>query len=279
MKKYLLLLLAVLGLTACSTRLAYNNLDWLVHWYIDDYIDLSKPQKSEFDHHMAMWLTWHRQDELAKYQSHLLELKADIERNNLTTARVEHHFDYGERHWQRLRDQILPELAAMAKGLTDDQVNDMFDSIERDNTNLQEKYAEKTAKDSIDKRKYRIRRNLKQWIGKLNPDQQRIIDEYTTQFVPNYNNWLAHRKQMQNRARTLFASRKNDAEFEAKLIRLMSQPRKDANPVYINNSRANRHTYARLLAALMPTLTSKQKSRLANDIQDYIDDIEELMQD
>ena len=36
-------------LTGCSSKFAYNNIDWLMYWYIDDYVELDKSQKSLLD--------------------------------------------------------------------------------------------------------------------------------------------------------------------------------------------------------------------------------------
>ena len=29
-------------LAGCSTKFTYNNLDWLIHWYVDDYVEFGK---------------------------------------------------------------------------------------------------------------------------------------------------------------------------------------------------------------------------------------------
>ena len=44
--KALLLLASLAMLGACSAnRLAYNNLDWLIGWKVDDYLPLTGDQK------------------------------------------------------------------------------------------------------------------------------------------------------------------------------------------------------------------------------------------
>jgi len=41
----LFILVFVVFLSACSSKLAYNNLDWWVYWYLDDYIELKEDRK------------------------------------------------------------------------------------------------------------------------------------------------------------------------------------------------------------------------------------------
>ena len=42
-----LLSLFVLTLTSCSSTFLYNQLDWLIPWYLDDYVDLTRAQKKQ----------------------------------------------------------------------------------------------------------------------------------------------------------------------------------------------------------------------------------------
>ena len=47
-KRTVACLLLTLLLGGCSTTFTYNQLDWLIPWYVDDYVDLSRDQKQEF---------------------------------------------------------------------------------------------------------------------------------------------------------------------------------------------------------------------------------------
>ena len=65
--KILLPVLCVLVLSACTTSFYYNRLDWLIPWYVDDYIDLSSEQKQSLKVKLEPYLNWHRQEELNNY--------------------------------------------------------------------------------------------------------------------------------------------------------------------------------------------------------------------
>ena len=73
------LLFAIFCLGGCSTKFAYNNIDWLIYWYIDDYIELTPKQEQAFDEKLSGWLEWHKQQELPQYLSHIDELVSDIQ--------------------------------------------------------------------------------------------------------------------------------------------------------------------------------------------------------
>ena len=62
------LLGGVLFLGACSsTTFVYNRLDFLVPWYVDDYVDLNQQQKQHLDGLLEPFLVWHRARELPDY--------------------------------------------------------------------------------------------------------------------------------------------------------------------------------------------------------------------
>ena len=83
MRKFWIVIFALI-LSACSSQFAYNNLDWLIHWYLDDYIDLNKAQKQSFDGEFEKWMQWHRTEELQKYQQHLQELRILLNEEAIT---------------------------------------------------------------------------------------------------------------------------------------------------------------------------------------------------
>ena len=46
MKNRAAILLSIMILTGCGTRQVYTQLDWLIPWYISDYISLDSDQKN-----------------------------------------------------------------------------------------------------------------------------------------------------------------------------------------------------------------------------------------
>lgn len=67
--------LLLLSLSSCSSKFAYNNLDWWVYWYLDDYIELNDRQEEQFDDYLNNWLSWHKRSELNRYKAHLERVK------------------------------------------------------------------------------------------------------------------------------------------------------------------------------------------------------------
>ena len=278
-KSFFALIFLPLFLTGCSSKFAYNNLDWLLYWYLDDYVELDKQQKAHFDEKLEIWLKWHREEELARYKADLVYLKNRINEGPLTEEEVLHALGLGRKHWEHLRDKLAPELSEMASSLHDEQVNELFEKLEKDNVDEEEEWNEEKDEERIENRAKRIQKQIKNSIGKLTKKQIDIVEQYAPQFTSNFENWLSYRRSIQAQAKALFASRKDDPQFSSKLLVMMTQPELYQSEEYKSASSANRLVSARMIAEINQTLTQKQMKRLNRELDNLIEDIDDLIND
>ena len=278
--KKLILILGMVLLAGCSTKFTYNNLDWLVHWYVDDYVELSDQQEKLFDQHFANWMDWHRNQELAKYVEHLKRLRSDIEKGTLTAQSIADHLWASRQHWERLRDHVSPELAELAKNLTDDQVESLFDELNEENDDIAEQLAEAESKSDAENEKARIadiEDGISDYIGKLSDKQQAIIKQHAPDFHGTRALWLSYRRDFQKAARALIDKRNDMPDFEAQFIVLLTHPDEFRSTDYQQLQLQNTALYGRMLEQVFYTLSDKQKNKLINKIDDMISDFEYLM--
>lgn len=63
------LLICLLLLASCnSTRLAYNNLGWLINWKVSDFIPLNSAQKTWLSEEVKAHQAWHCSTEIPRYR-------------------------------------------------------------------------------------------------------------------------------------------------------------------------------------------------------------------
>ncbi len=281
MKKSVIFALLVL-LGGCSSKLAYNNLDWLIYWYMDDYIELTDKQENVFDHHLESWIDWHRDTELTRYIGQLKTLKSDISNDQLTEHTINQHLEQATSHWIRVREKLSPEIASMAATLTDEQVVRFFAALEKDNKEEEEEYLEdsdKSAQERAEERLEDITDDMEDRIGSLTDQQEKIVARYAPQFASTYQDWIAYQREIQNAARKVFITRDTNPDFKRDLMRIMNNPDVYRSESYMQKREQNRRLYASMAAELSQTLTSEQKRKLLNKIQDIIDDLNDLMDD
>lgn len=265
-------------LSACSSQFAYNNLDWLIHWYLDDYIDLNKVQKQTFDGQFAQWMQWHRTEELAKYQQHLEEIKGLLKQDSMTQQQVSAQFDLGRQHWERLRTHLVPELSQLALLLNEQQVIELFDSLEERNVEQEEERLEMTQEEMLVSFEENFEDDLKEYFGRLTSKQKALIKETVANIIPNRLEWIKYRRAVQTVARELLMERHSNPNFTGEFASLLNNPEALKHELYIQNSAHNRRVFAQLVADAFVTITPKQKKRLFRKIDNLIADLMELQE-
>lgn len=280
MKKYLLLFCALsIFLTGCGSKFAYNNIDWLMYWYIDDYVELDKTQKKLLDGHVAQWMTWHRQDELTEYKTQLEQIKLQVSQDNVSAQQWEQHFNNAKQHWVRFRDHISPELARLAPSLTDEQVNALFAELDKENLKRIEDRLDDNFEKRLKKNIKNTQENAREFIGKLSLEQKNIIESFTDDFQSSFDLWIAYRQRIQSAAHEMLLNERKEAHFKAKFLALLSHPETYQDDKLAQISTHNNQVYASMLAALTTSLSPKQKRKAMDELQDIIDDISDLQED
>lgn len=278
MKKVVALVL-LLFVSGCSSQFAYNNLDWLVHWYVDDYIDLDKPQKQAFNENFARWHAWHRQEELLKYETHLKELRELVDAGNFSAEDVKAQFDRGRGHWERLREQVTPTVVELAYMLTDEQIIELFDSLEEKNKEDEEERLEMTPEEIQKRFEEVFADQLKDYFGKLTKGQKAMVKQSVVDIIPNRLEWLKYRRSVQAAAQEVLMSRKDNPNFQQDFTEILRNPDAFKHEQYIVNNEHNRLIFAQMVVDAHATLTAKQKRRLYRKIDNFIEDFAQLRGD
>ncbi len=279
MKKWCCILLVGLLLGGCSSKFAYDNIDWLVYWYLDDYVELNDAQEDVFDEHLAGWLDWHQSEELDRYIAHLKTMREDVTQGALTEDRVMWHLQQAQQHWQRMREELSPKLATFAETLDDEQIVSLFAALEEDNKEEEEElneFLEMSPEEQAEERLDEIRDDMEDRIGDLTDEQEAIIREHSPLFLSTRKDWIEYRRTIQKSARRLFVTRGSNEEFAKDLLALMVDPDAYRSEIYRENREANRRNYAQLAAKIAASLTDEQRDKLVEEIDDLLSDLRDL---
>lgn len=180
-----------------------------------------------------------------------------------------------------MRDEVSPELAVMAKELSDEQVVTLFAALEKDNKEEEKEREEelkKTEQARLAKRIERIEEMVEERIGDLTKDQKQIVSTYATQYVSTSGDWLKYRRDIQNAARRLFVTRATNTSFADELIYLMQHPEAYRSEAYQQASTHNSQVMATMLSEIISVLTEKQKNTLIKHIDELIETVSRFQQ-
>jgi len=269
----------VLFLSGCSTKFVYKNLDWLVYWYVDDFVELNDEQEKLVDVKLANWLEWHKNNEIPKYIAHLNELSGDIRMQQMSLDKMDYHQQKAAEHWIRLKAKIIPDLVDMAPLLSQEQVDSMFkeiDEMNKDEAQEREEYLEKSPEQRKKRSIKRNTKNLKRWLGDVNNEQEALIENMYGQYHSNSELWLEYRVRYQAELRSLFNSPDRGEEFKAKLNKLLMQPEEYRGAVLNQRNLENGNKYKEFLLAVDALATDDQRKHLLAEIAEFVEDFSDL---
>nr|WP_136252394.1 DUF6279 family lipoprotein [Ningiella ruwaisensis] len=277
--KKIIVLLTVFLVAGCSTKFAYKNIDWLVYWYIDDYIDMTKAQEQQFDTYLEQWLSWHKRSELPLYLAHLEELKADIASQNISIAQMDYHQEKAREHWTRFRAHIAPDLAQLATTLSDEQVVYLFAALEKENLEDEEEREERAKRSEKRKKADWLDRNednLEKWLGNLTDEQETFVENSYGNFSSTSQYWLEYKRNYQQALRKVFSQAGRGEEFTSRLAELLTDPERFRSDEMQAVSARNESASKQYLLTIFSLSTEKQRQHLIEEIDSLRDDITEL---
>ncbi len=271
-------LILTLSLSACmGIKFTYNNLDWLVPWYVEDFIELTDGQEELFEQEFAdLWL-WHRTTELPKYIDSLLRLENDIAEKNMSLEKLIQYQDEARAHYEVTAVRVISEGIELLATLSDEQLTEITEIITEDMKDYEEELLEADKEDDIKRRIKRTEKEFRKWIGKLTPKQKGLIEQWAGSFESTSAYRLAYMKV--SRAAFFEAmERREDKEYLRERLLYLTLQRDELHAEdHLAAREHNRNLSQQLTLAIEASLTRKQRKRLLNRIRNYRESFEELV--
>lgn len=177
MKKFntcIVLAFAIL-LAACSSlRLAYNNGDTLLYWWLDAYVDFDSEQKAEVKQDIGEFFRWHRKTQLQDYVQFLQKAQHQLRGNPTPADLMADYVDIRDRT-EALLLRSAPDIAELALSLKPDQLESMEKKFAKNNAKFRK---ENMKGDAQDQNKFRYKKSMEQfelWFGGFSDEQEAII--------------------------------------------------------------------------------------------------------
>jgi hypothetical protein len=180
-------------LAACSSlRLAYNNGDTLLYWWLDAYVDFDSEQKTEVKQDIGEFFRWHRKTQLQDYVQFLQKAQQQLRGNPTQADLMADYVDIRDRT-EALLLRSAPQIADLALSLKPEQLA----SIEKKFTKNNVKFRKENMKgDAQDQNKFRYKKSMEQfelWFGDFSDEQEAIIRKTSDARPLNNELWLDER--------------------------------------------------------------------------------------
>ncbi|GGC88413.1 DUF6279 family lipoprotein [Halopseudomonas salina] len=274
--KTLVLVACLTLLAACSaSRLAYNNLDWLINWKVSDYISLTGDQKRWLRARTQEQLAWHCSVELPRYLPLLDHLETSLRDEQLDSSMLSQGLPRIETAVDRLLTEIAPTVSGLLRQLDARQVEELKANLQKKHAELVEKYVEPDLTTQHRERVDRAQERLEDWLGPLDKQQYARLSDWADQLQGHSSIWLDNRLAWQNAFLTAVENR-GKPEFDQQITELLIEREQFWIDRYGRIADINQEQGARLLADLMNLASDKQKQHLTKRFSTLRADMEAL---
>jgi len=258
-------------LSACSSKLAYNNLDWLSYWYVSDYIDLTGKQSSAVKDKLRSILKWHRTTHVPQYKDQLKTLKQDIESDRVTRESATMVMKFIRNSWTELRAKFVSGAIDLIPTLTLVQAEELFDNLAAKHEDDLEEIPDSPEK-RFERRFEKLEELTEDYLGSITDQQKLILELYLGSSFDTRKAFLEGNGRMQQdlKADVVSFVKQPSQELLEIISSKLNNPEQYRSDEFKFNVAENRKLLSVMLADLAATLTPDQKVFLVNKIQNWI---------
>lgn len=188
--------------SACSsTTFVYNRLDFLIPWYLDDYVELNRTQEHALDELLIPFLHWHRTQELPRYLEIIELIETSLDQPLSQKDIVEVSLS-AETAFLRVEREALEWLMALGEDLSDEQIDEFIEALEEQQTEYEEKYLDRDLDEYYDDAYDNLRDNFQDYLGRLDSEQKELLKSTSASlhradliWLEERTSWVANLKQ------------------------------------------------------------------------------------
>ena len=272
----LFLVISTLMLTSCSRmNLAYRNLDLLIPWSLNDYLDMNRDQQTRFRAQLREHISWHCRTQLPGYLDLIDRLQTEVHQGTLNEAALRAHYREAQEAIQTIATQITPTTVQLLRDLDDRQVRELSERFEKDRQERLKKYVQPSIAQQVRERADRMRERVEQWMGKTSETQRARIVEWATALDEQNTLWLDNRTQWQRSLVDAVTNRQQPG-FDERIARLLQDREVYWTREYRDAFPATEQAAIDLVIDLYGSAETGQRRRIESRLQDMRRDLGSL---
>ncbi len=270
----LLALLCLLTTACSSTAFIYNRLDFLVPWYVDDYVELNRAQEDQLDALLVTFLAWHRREELPRYIDLLDAAEAALD-NALTLSELQLLMAEVEVAGDRLQRHMMDWVLPLGESLSDEQVAELIDNLHESQADYAEEYLERDEDEYLEDGIDGMEERCEEYLGRLSREQRVMIAEGMAQRYRFDSLWLDERAAWIERLSVILA---REPGWQARVRDSLEQRWELASPDYQRVYEHNAGVIQALTVAVINSRSERQDRHLRDKLDDLRSDVRKLIE-
>ena len=266
--------IALFVVSACSsTTYVYNRLDFLLPWYMDDYVDLDAEQEAYLDELLVPFLAWHRAHELPVYLTALNRIEDSLNQP-LTAEIVGTLFTNFESAWLRLQGEGLTQLLDLGARLSDEQIAAFLEALWEQQREFEEEYLERDEEEFFEDNDDNTRDTFQDYLGKLSDDQKQWVRDGSRRLLRSDQVWLKERAQWLTELGILL---EREPGWQERVRVAITAKNNTMTPEYQRIYEHNMDAIYQLAAQVLNARSERQSRHVRGKLADVREDLETLI--
>lgn len=277
----LCLIVVMLLAAGCSSmRLAYNQGDTLLYWWLNAYLNLDADQGEWVRQDIDRIFQWHRKSQLKDYAQLLATGQRQLA-GNLTEAELMADYREIKARTDVLALKAVPELADLARSVHPEQIAKMEKKFRSKNEDYRDKFL---SGDTEKRQKRRFKKSMQQlelWFGNFSRAQEAVLRKVSDARPLNNEIWYEERLLRQKKIVALLRKVQQEKLGKEQSTALVEQLVKDILGRFDAPERkaffdASIGGTIQIVLTAVRIATPEQKAHAQRRMQGWIDDFKEL---
>lgn len=265
-----LVLLLLVTLSACTTKMAYNFLDWAIEWKVQRLVKLQGEQKVLTKKAIQDFHRWHRTTQLPQYADYLLQLQTRLNAEPVTAKDIHAETDKIQLLVDQSVEKVLPDAAEVLATLSDDQVKELLASIAEEREEYKDEYVDPSTRKRQKTYYKKFLKHAQDWLGPLSSEQKDKVETWSKSLEPFEELNLQQQKIWEEKLADILAKRQDPGVLMEGLKTLMFHRTDDWQPELEKILDRNQAMTYELIAELLNGMNEKQREHMNKKIEDYV---------
>lgn len=263
-------------LSSCSaTKLAYDNIEWLVNWKSGDYVSLTREQKRWLIEEIRAHRNWHCSSELPRYQTLIGQLQPGLAGDAIQPEYLIEQIPEIEPAIDRVLQQIAPTVATLLSQLSQEQIEELKANLAKQQEDLHSRFAAPDEATQSSQRTERLEKRLKPWLGRLSREQRNRISQWSDQMHGQNRVWLENRQFWLEQFTAALAHRQEPG-FDQRIVSLLTDRQQFWTDESRQRTEINTALAADMLADVLQMASSRQTQRMSGRLETLRGDLAQL---
>jgi hypothetical protein len=265
--------LCVVLFAGCTASFTYDHLDWLIPWFVDGYVDLTREQRNALEGQLEPLLRWHRDEELIRYVAIVDQIEREVAAP-VTAEIVQGWIDETLTAAERTELSMLALALDFGATVSDAQMAEFTANLWKRQREYEEEFLarsdEQYRQDSFD----HLTDVLGRFVGRLDREQKQRLRAATTMLHRFDGAWLEERAVWLRELEPLL---QREPGWQQAVQQAYSARKVRRTPRYKDFLAHNLDVINHAVADVLNRLSSRQRKHLADEMDDLRSRLRKLM--